>query len=54
MGCCLDNILAHCQFVQPAGPLGSAAGLSTLNGDSREETKAFSGGGRIGVNPGTM
>lgn len=45
MGCCPDNISAHCQFVQPAGPLGSTAGLSALNGGSGEETKAFSGGG---------
>lgn len=54
MGCCPDNISAHCQFVQPAGPLGSTAGLSALNGGSGEETKAFSGGGWISVNPGTM
>lgn len=51
MGCCPDNISAPCQFVQPAGPLGSSAGLSVLNGDSGGETKAFlcvwrvSGGG---------
>lgn len=42
MGCCPDNISAHCQFVQPAGPLGSAAGLSVFNGGSGGETKAFS------------
>lgn len=52
MGCCPDNISAHGQFVQPAGPLGSAAGLATLNGDSGEETKAFSGGGESESTPG--